>query len=346
VQDEISAAIAGALQVKLAVAPAALRRYTPNLPAYEAYLKGNHYQVRRTPESAARSKECYEQAIALDPGFALAQIGLADDYLLATTGGGLLPPHEAMPRVRTCARKALDLDPLLPDALARLGVVAGAYDYDWKEAERLFRLAMARDPVPPQVRSWYGFFYLLPMGRPEDATREAERALQEDPLNLLFRVVVARSLGHCGRYEDESTEYRRVLELDENYWAAYLLLAWNHALRGMFTEAIPFAEKGYSMAPWNPNAISVYAAVLRRTGEKSRAEELLKNLRNAPEAYAVPSAMIMFHLACGEIDQAADWAEKALEQRDALNTDLLSLLRSSARWPALAKMMNLPAEVS
>jgi tetratricopeptide (TPR) repeat protein len=328
------------------VAPAALRRYTPNLPAYEAYLKGNHYQARLTPESLARSKECYEQAIALDPRFALAQIGLADYYLLVTTGVGLLPPHEAMPRVRTCARKALDLDPLLPDAHVRLGIVAGAYDYDWKEAERLFRLAMARDPVSSQVHSWYGFFYLLPMGRPEDATRESERALQEDPLNLLFRVVLARSLGHCGRYEDESTEYRRILELDENYWTAYVLLAWNHALRGMFTEAILFAEKGYSMLPWNPQAISVYAAVLRRTGDRSRAEELLKNLRNAPQAYAVPRAMIMFHLASEEIDQAADWAEKSLEQRDTLNIDLLSYLRSSARWPALAKMMNLPERVS
>jgi TolB-like protein/tRNA A-37 threonylcarbamoyl transferase component Bud32 len=341
VQDEIAAAIAEALQVKLDVAPAELRRYTPNLPAYEAFLKARYYWPKITPESLARSKEYYEQAIALDPGFALAHVGLADYFLLMTAGAGIMPAHQAMPLVRAGAQKALDLDPSLPDAHAMLGIVAGVYDYDWKEAERLFRLAMTRDPVPPQVHAWYGYFYLLPMGRAEDAVEAIERGLQEDPLHLLFRVLLAFSMEAAGRYEDGATEFRRILELDENYWAAYSMLAWNHALRGMFPEALPLAEKGYSLAPWNVAAIAAFAAVLQRTGNTSRAEEVLQPLRSAPEAYAAPRGLAFFHLLCGEIDQAADWVEKCVEQRDPYSTNNFNF-RLGARWPALAKMMNLP----
>jgi len=189
VQDEIAAAITRVLQVKLSVAPAALRRYVPNLPAYEAYLKARHHWAKVTPESLARSKECYEHAIALDPGFALAHIGLADYYLLVTAAAGLVPAHEAMPLVRACAKKALDIDSSLPEAHALLGVVAAVYEYDWENAKLLFRLAMARDPVPLQVHHWYGWFYLEPMG--EDAVETLERVLQEDPLNRVLRQCLA-----------------------------------------------------------------------------------------------------------------------------------------------------------
>ena len=82
------------------------------------------------------------------------------DYFLAMIGVGLVPAREAMPIVREEARKALETDPSLPEAQAMLGIVAAVFDYDWKEAERRFGLAMARDPVSPQVRYWYGGFYL------------------------------------------------------------------------------------------------------------------------------------------------------------------------------------------
>jgi len=340
VQDEIATAIAGALQVKLSVAPATLRRYTPNLPAYEAYLKAQYHWMKITPESLARSRESYEQAIALDPGFALAHIGLANYYLLLTAGVGLVPAHEAMPLVRAYAKKALELDPFLPDAHAMLGVVAAVYDYDWRDAERLFRLGMAHDPVPPQVRHWYAWFYLEPMG--EDATETIQRGLREDPLNLVFRQCLAICFSVVARYEAAATELQRILDLDGNFWFAHMMLAWNYVSQSMLAEAFPLAERAYSLAPWSAQTIAVFAAVLRRTGHTSQAETLLQSLRNAPEAYGVPRALSFFHFLCEEIDQGADWAEKSLQQRDPFGLQMAVLFRGSARWPALAKMMNLP----
>ena len=136
-----------------------------------------------------------------------------------------------------------------------------------------------------------------------------------------------------------------MLELDENYTLAYFLLAAGHAARGMLTEALPLAEKAYSLAPWSTQAMVIFAVILRRTGDASRAEELLQPLRNAPNAYGAPRGLAGFHVLCGEIDQGGDWAEKSVEQRDAMAPTSVGLLRSSARWPALAKMMNLPQTV-
>jgi TolB-like protein len=162
-QDEISQAIASALQVKLAGKPVSLHRYRPNLPAYEAYLKARHHVVRMTPESLLRAKECCEQAMALDPRFALACSELGHCMLgFAFTG---MPAREAMPAVSAAAERALKIDASLPEAHALLAIVAVVYNFDWKEGERRFQLAMARQPVPPQVRVWYAYFYLLLIGR-------------------------------------------------------------------------------------------------------------------------------------------------------------------------------------
>src|SRR5688572_23764142 len=144
VQDEISAAIADALKLKLAPAP---ERRMPKVAAYEAYLKYRSYQWQFTPETTQRSRECLEQAIALDPAFALPYVGLADSYL-ALSAVGAIPSHDAMPRARELATRALEIDPDLPEAHAMLGIVAGHYDFDWAEAARRFKAA-EREQMSP-----------------------------------------------------------------------------------------------------------------------------------------------------------------------------------------------------
>jgi tetratricopeptide (TPR) repeat protein len=187
IQDEIAAAIASTLQVKLSPGRIERRRYEPNPAAHEPYLKARHLWGRLDPESLVRCKRYLEQAVALDPQFALAHCGYADHYLLLAASGNC-PAHEAMPVIREEARVALDIDPSLPEAHAILGVVAAIYDYDWKEAERLFNLAMSHDPIPPRVRQWYGFFYLLPIGQMAKSIEQQEQGLKGDPLNVMALV--------------------------------------------------------------------------------------------------------------------------------------------------------------
>lgn len=148
----------------------------PSLPAYEAYLRYRSYQWQFTPEASRRSRECLEQALALDPEFALPYVGLAD-YHFARGAVGASPSHEAMPRARERAQRALDIDPDLPEAHAMLGIVAGHCDYDWSEAERRFSLAIEREPLSPHLRQWYGTFFLFATGRTDEARLQLSRVI-------------------------------------------------------------------------------------------------------------------------------------------------------------------------
>jgi TolB-like protein len=150
VQDEISAAITAALKVKLSPQVAARPRHTPALPAYEALLKARHFHWKVTAESMNQSKVFYEQAIALDPQFALAH-ALYGDYLFGRTTVGLSPFREVEPAIRAVAQRALELDPSLADAHGPLCLLASSFDYDWNEAGRQFALATPGGRGSPHV---------------------------------------------------------------------------------------------------------------------------------------------------------------------------------------------------
>jgi eukaryotic-like serine/threonine-protein kinase len=345
VQDEISAAIAGALHAKFSPQPAAKPRYTPKLPAYEALLKARHYYWKLTPGGMAKAKEFFEQAIALDPQYASAHAWYAD-HLFGRAGAGITPAHEAMPAARAMARRALELDPSLPEANAVMGMLAASYDYDWKEAARRFTLATASDGGSPWAHMTYGLFYLLGSGRKKEAVEQLERAVQGDPLHPAIRSVMVSCLAAAGRFEEAEVHLRHILDLDPNFVMAYARLADDHAARRMFAEALPFAEKAYSVAPWSSLAIGAYAGLLIRTGEEDRGKELIRKLGSG-EAYGASIGLTFFHTYCGEIDQAADWIEKAIEERFPSGLYWLQgatgePIRASPRWPKLAALMNLP----
>ena len=209
----------------------------------------------------------------------------------------------------------------------------------------IFQLATACEPVPAQVRGYYGFYYLFTVGRHEEAVEEQERARKEDPLNLHRSVQLAPSLRAAGRDADALRELHKVRQLDENFWPAYFLLGIVHASKGNFAEAAPYAEKAYLLAPWMSVNMGLLAAMLKQTGDVQRSEELLQKLLPG-DAYAAPHGLTHFYLYCGELDKAIDWTEKAIEQRQPavlffLNTHI-EQLRSSPRWPNLAKLLNLP----
>jgi eukaryotic-like serine/threonine-protein kinase len=342
VQDEISQAISEALQLKLS--PARERRM-PSLPAWEAYLKYRDLQWRFTPEASKRSRECLEQALVLDPGFALPHVGLADYHLALSSVGGM-PAREAMPRARDLARRALQLDPDLPEAHAMLGIVAAHYDLDWKEAERRFRLAMAREPISCHLRQWYSAFYLTSVGRREEAKREMERVLKEDPLSQMWHYNYSETLQGLGLDDEALAAARNAVEIDPQFWLGWWHFGMIHSIHGRYAEARACAERAFAGAHWSPYSIGLMAGVLAHTGETERAEGLLAGLRG--DAYAGPVGLACYHLVLGEIDRTVEWAGKAVEQRFPAVIILVICpfeprLRQSAGWPALLKKMNLPA---
>src|SRR5262249_27751904 len=151
------------------------------------------------------AKRYLEQAIAIDPNFALAYCQLGMHYHVLSVIG-LKPPIEIMPVARSAAQKALEIDPSLAEAHALLGAAAIMFDYDHIEGEWKFSLAMAQDPVPPVVIDQYGFFCCFYQGRPEEAAAHIERALQEDPLNMTFRTHLLICYAAAGKDEETLRE--------------------------------------------------------------------------------------------------------------------------------------------
>jgi serine/threonine-protein kinase len=345
IQDEIAQAIAAALHVKLSGAPAPAQQYKPNLPAYEALLKARYYLGQFRPDLYPRVKECFEQAIVLDPKFALAHCEYGY-YFFSMVIVGAMPANQAAPMMRSLAQKAIDLDPSLPDGHSMLGVAAALLEYDWREAERRFHLAMAGDSVPPTVRLAYAMSYLLATGCPADAVQQIERGLQEDPLNSALQVYRAVNLAAAGREEDATKASRETLEINPAIAPAYSLLGVLHVLRGELDQALALVEKAYSIAPSLPNNVGLLAGLLMRTGDSHRAEELLRKLQPG-DAFGAPRGLAIYHWVLQEFDAEADWIEKGIDQRDPGAALMPRLwygreLRSTPRWAGLMRKMNLP----
>jgi eukaryotic-like serine/threonine-protein kinase len=315
----------------------------PSLPAYEAYLRYRSYQWQFTPEASQRSRECLEQALALDPEFALPYVGLAD-YHFALAAVGAIPSSAAMPRARELAQRALEIDPDLPEAHAMLGIVAGHYEYDWSEAERRFRLAVKREPLSPHLRQWYGTFFLSATGRAEEARLQLTRVIEEDPLCPMWRLMRANLLPGLGLEHEAVDDARKSVELDPGFWIGWADLGLLYATRGRHREALECAEKAMAGAPWCPYSLGVMAAALANEGQADTAEPLLVALRG--DSHGGPVGLAIYYLARGEIELAVEWAGKAVEQRfpafiPRVIRAFEPMLRQSAAWPGVLKMMNL-----
>ena len=347
VQDEIAAAIVEALQVKLTGKPVAVRQHEPNLSAYEAFLRAKHHQsLTSVSDALTRAEKHFKQAIALDPQWADPHSVLGGQYFIVGAVG-LRPLSEMVPFARAETRKALELLPSEPTAHAVLGAIAASHDYDWKEAEEQFRLARISESLPPAVQDMYAVSYLLPLGRFEEALQQQAKAIAQDPLNLLWRGRQLLILVSAEMYERAIVEARKVLDFDDRNFLAHWAIALAHFSQGKLAEAVESAEAAFRQALWNAPVVGFLAGLLTETGEKERAEELIVAMRGA-----IPPGMIVYHLVCSDIDAAIDWYERGIEQRQPLAAQIASAggifkpLRSSPRWPKLARMMNLPGSFS
>jgi Flp pilus assembly protein TadD len=340
IQDEITQAIATALRMKLSPEAAAPRRYTPNLRAYEAYLKSRDYFFRPTAESLALIKESLERAIQLDPKFAPAYSMLGVYYTMHANLG-MRPSREVVPLARAAELEALRVDPTLPEALAMLGVCHGM-DHAWVEAESHWRLALTGAPDSRDIRFWYGNHHLLPIGRVAEAVDAMTWGIEFDPLNLMYRHHLAVGLRHAGRVEEAEAELRKVLELDGNFYLAVNTLGAVCAQLGRFDEALVLTERAYTLSPWLSPTIGQLAALLVRAGATSRADALIQSLQRG-EVCGATAGLAVYHAMCGEFDRAAEQAELAIDERNPLLVRTLRpLMQSSSRWPALERKMQLP----
>lgn len=346
-QDSISEKVARALTSELGDKERSQRskRSAENSEAYRLYITGRHFWNKRgSVKDLTKSIEYYEQAIAIDPGYARAHAGLADCYqllgeYLATT------PKEGFEKARGAARKALELDDQLAEAHTSLAYILAFYDWNFEGAEREFRRALELDPNYPTAHQWYGEF-LLAMGRFEEAKVEHERALQIDPTSLVFHVELAAYYFVTRQFDQAISQAQTVIEMEPGYAFGYVFLSFAYGQKGMKREA---AE--------------AYLKSVELFGEVKEAEQLRKVLtengidamwRKRVEQFEGPSRneslsaqwRSLVHIRLGEKEKALEWLEKSYERRDRWMINIkhspeMDTLRSEPRYLALVKKIGL-----
>jgi serine/threonine-protein kinase len=324
IEEEIAQAIVNTLRVRLW--PESHARLTPkatSIACHNLYLKGRYHWNKRSPEGLCLGLRCFEDAVSLDPDWALGWAGLGDSFAVLAENG-LLPQETAIPAANRAAERATSLDPNLAEAYATLGLLRSRYDWKWDEADVFFRRAIDLNPGYATAHFWYGFHYLAMTGRLEEALAEAELAVSLDPLSAIalegrgFVLMVSR------RYEEAIEQYRLLLEFEPSFYKAWTSQGRVYAQMGDYARAIEMYEKGLQLGGTIPNILAALGQAHALNGETDRARELLQQLhemsssasRTGSGTSAVPATCFaIVHLGLGENDRALEWLETGVERR-------------------------------
>jgi tetratricopeptide (TPR) repeat protein len=318
-------------------------RHTANTDAYEAYLKGRYFSFKNTPDEVRKSLLYFQQAIRIDPDYALAYAGLADAYsFLGNVRVGASPPPEVMPLAKAAALKAVELDGLLAGAHASLASIRMRYDWDWSSADEEFKRAIELDPDDATIRQWYAH-YLSAMGRHDEAIKEVERAKEIDPFSVMIISGSAMIRYHARQYDRAISECLKALEMDpyNGYARGYLGLSYEQ--EGRYEDAIKELEKladAYPDTSLQPLG-HVYATAGRRDDALKILDQMLKRSK---QKYYPPYFMAIIYAGLDKKDQALNWLEKALQEHSGallyLNVEpRFDSLRSSPAFRALLRQM-------
>jgi len=353
-QTEIARDVSNKLQAKLSSTDEkrATKNYTENTEAYQLYLKGRYYWNKRTATDVRKSIDYFEQAIDKDPGYALAYAGLAKAYIVIPNYTGD-SPHDAYPKARVAAMKALEIDETLADAHTALATVKEEYDWNFPEAEREYKRAIELNRNDATTHQWYGE-YLLVVGRNEEAIAEIKRAQELDPLSLIINAILGDTYAENRQYDQAIEQLRKTIEIDSNFPRAHLYLAKAYEGKGMFEEAISEYEK-LSILNGMPSEEAAKETVgLREAYKKSgtngywRKQIEIGERRRASQSDTSPplNRIASFYAQIGDKEQAIALLEKAYEQREADVTDLKSPIydpiRSDPRFQDLMRRVGLP----
>ena len=246
IQDDIAESIGSALKVKLSLEPAK-RGGTTNLAAYEACLRGRYHWAKLTQQSLQHAREFFEEAIRLDPHFAMPHCYLGENYY-AMAVGYADSAVDTMLAARSAALEAVRLDPSMAEAHAILGSIAGAYDLDWIASARHFQFAMRHEPVTPHTRVHYGQ-YLLQTGNLLAAREQYERAVGDDPLNEICRSHLAMCYMSLRMMHQASVELTKSMDVGPGP-ASTLSLILLRLLEGNSQDVHAIMERVYARAPW------------------------------------------------------------------------------------------------
>ncbi|HEY7863401.1 MAG TPA: hypothetical protein VIE39_07070, partial [Thermoanaerobaculia bacterium] len=287
----------------------------------------------------------FQNAIELDPSFALAYSGLAGTYVVLSSYS-LATPADGYGRARAAARKALEIDDNLAPAHAALALVHLQYDWDWAGAEAEFRRALAIDPSYATAHFWYSQLSSI-YGRHEEALASIRRARQIDPFSSIIAAHEVRTLTWAGRYDEAMARGRDIAGEFPDFPPPHFFLSLAYQGGGKVHEAVAPLRRAAELAaaPQKSFFQGRADALDGRNREAHAALAELESLRSRQYVAATYPATI--HAALGEIDRAFFWLEQAYEEH-AYELTLLTLdplfapIRRDPRYAELVRRIGLP----
>jgi serine/threonine-protein kinase len=314
IQDEIARAIVERLKVELTGEGSAplVRSQTDDMEAYSLYVKGRYLWNQRG-EGLSSGLVCFQQAVARDPNYGLAHVGMADCYSLLGWYC-LLPPKETFPLAIAAAEQALRIDESLAEAHISRALVATFFEWDWLLAEREFARGMDLNPGYPTGHHWFAE-YLLAMGRTDEALREARRAQELDPLGLIIFALLGGTFYYSRQYDQAIRECERAIEMGSTSIAAHHWLGLGYLQKGMLEQAVCVFERGIQIPTGRPLLLGLLGHARALSGRTAQAERDFAEISDVGSKGYSPLGAALVQLGLGAKDAALDWLEKAHEER-------------------------------
>ena len=348
VQDDITRAIVGALQVRFvgqqAVAmPNGSSRGTTNPEAYDLYLRGlKHY--RRRGRELAEGERVLSRAITLDSTFAPAYATLSL-VLMVQPYFADVSVSSVLPRARAAAERAIALDDKLAEGHLALGHVR-MEAFEWKEAESELRRAVSLNPNSGEIAYRLGFM-LLTAGRVREAVDAFEQAKAADPLYSISSIYLAWALALAGRTGEAIPEARRALDLDPTSEAVAHVYANTLSAAGLNDEAAAFARKTIPTTT-NPRRLGIYGWMLGVAGARDEARAILRRVEAMPATtWGRNSALMYLYLGVGDTARAFDAVDRAIAGdgdlilAQTITSPLLDGFRANPRFAPAMRRFNL-----
>ncbi|HEY0347590.1 MAG TPA: TIR domain-containing protein [Pyrinomonadaceae bacterium] len=303
------------------------KNYPENVEAYDSYANGRYHVLKLTPKEMQTGIDYFNKAIAIDPSYARAYVGLADAYRSSAIAGEM-PSKDLFPEAKANAQKAIQIDDTLAEAHAELGFIMSWYDWDWRAAENEFKRALELNSNDADTH-WFYAHLLSNTGRHAEALSEIRRAKEIDPLSLRINANEGQFLLHAGRTDEALASLQKTFELDSNFWLAHLFASSAYIEKGMFDEGIAEARKAEEFSGPNTHPIAFEGYALAKSGKRASARAVLaKLLQLSTKRYVSPYCVALIYNGLDERDKTLTWLEKGSEQRD----PKMVFLRVEPKW--------------
>lgn len=346
IQDEISQAVTRALKVNLTAATSnrVFKRSTNDIEAFDLYLRGLHARSAFAPDGPPKSLAFFEQAVAKDPRFALAYVGIASAHG-AVLLGDQRPPADAAGQVESHLKKALAIDPNLSEAYALLGGLQARYEWKWAEAEQTILRAIDLNPYSAAAHHSYAQSVLLPLRRFDEALAHNRLAVELEPYLLDYAVGIPWILDFQGKTEDAIAKYQELLASRQRSGVVVGGLAYAYLHAGQFEKAAELFEEIRPQAGGSLNFWAMLAYAYARAGRKAEALEIERRFSGLQ--YVPPMAEALLYLALDRIPEARRAAERVFQEHSAnfyyMTLDpIFAPLRQDPEFAKLLRTKGLP----